>query len=216
MNSKKLVLTAFFSMMIFAFPTKVHAESEYEEITYDDLVNRIDKKRTVIQSNTNHPLDNIMLHAGFGLVTSFTNLNIGDKTINRQQNGFQITAGIDLFSPDWMAEGAIVNFGSDSSGTEQRNLHELDMKVVYKNHLAGDTIVRYGFGFATRQYKFSDSVTGANYDESTPAWLGSVGVESMISKYFGIAGDLGLKSAMVSRTIDKNAIDFAIRFNSYF
>lgn len=195
--------------------TKVCA-TEYEEITYDDLVSRLNKKKNSIQSDIYHPLDTIMIHAGFGLISSVSTLKAANQEFTRQQNGFQVSLGIDLFSAQWAAEGSILNYGTDSSGTETRSLHELDMKILYRNYITDTLAYRIGTGLSTRHLKISDSQNGLNIDDTTPAWIASAGLETYISRNFSVGADVGLKLAMVTRTADKSAFNLALKLNSYF
>jgi hypothetical protein len=196
--------------------TKVHA-AEYEEVTYEDLVNRLNKKKVSIENSSgHHPMDDILIHAGAGLVTSVTSIKINDQNFTRQQNGFQLSMGIDLFSDQWAAEGTILNFGTENSGSETRSLHEVQMKVIYRNKMNAQMGVRVGGGFSTRTLKISDPVAGLYINDTTPAWAGSLGLDSYLTKSFSIGADLSLKSAMIATTTDKSSVDFTIRLNSYF
>lgn len=211
-----MLFTALLMMSLVLMSTTKVCATEYEEITYDDLVNRLNKKKTSIQSNINHPLDSIMIHAGFGLVSSVSSIRIGNSESSRQQNGFQLSFGIDLFSEQWAAEGTILNYGTDSSGSETRTLRELDMKILYRSKWADGLSSRFGAGLSTRTLKISDTQTALNINDTTPAWVFSAGLESFLSRNFSIGTDLGFKFAMISRTADKNAVNFALRLNSYF
>src|SRR5579871_1598762 len=111
------LLAAFFCAS--CFPTKVQAQ-EYDEVSYDDLINQINKKHaqnSQIQNN-NSILDDITLHAGFGLITSNMTVQEPNRTEQLQLTGFQMSFGIDLFSPNFVAEGALRNFGSANDGSE--------------------------------------------------------------------------------------------------
>src|SRR5689334_20548769 len=104
-------IRSFTLISLLASSTFVWAAADYEEVSYDDLLNQINKRKTHVIQNANDPLDQMRLHAGFGLITSANNINTGGgRDTLKYQNGFQLSLGIDLFSPNWIAETTLRNF----------------------------------------------------------------------------------------------------------
>ena len=87
--------------------------NEYEELSYEDLVEQISrKKQKVIRQTETNPLDDIQLHAGIGLITALNTMSVGDRSFARTMQGFEISMGIDLFSRFWTSEAVLRTFGS--------------------------------------------------------------------------------------------------------
>lgn len=107
---------------------KVQAQSQdYEEVSYEDLIQRLSKKKTKVMNEQvgASVLDDIMIHAGIGLTTSALNYFDGKGTGEKHANGFQLSFGIDLFSPNW-ASG---NVGAKSWWFD-RSKKEIDSYTV--------------------------------------------------------------------------------------
>ncbi|GIL17778.1 MAG: hypothetical protein BroJett040_15290 [Oligoflexia bacterium] len=215
-RSFQILFFVVITFTLMALSTKVQA-SDYEEVSYDDLINRLNKKKSkVIQSQSSSPLDDIMIHAGFGLVTTVSNVNFGDRNYSHTYNGFQLSFGIDLFSPDWVAEGAIRNYGNAQTGSEYRTLRETDMKVMYRGKTSDRGGYRLGTGLATRYFKVNDPINNVHISDTTPSALFFGGIDASINRHFGVGIEVGYRSAMVNYTSDKNSVDFMLRMDSFF
>jgi hypothetical protein len=197
--------------------TTLVGAQEYEEVSYADLVQKLNRKKTSLKSlDESHSLDQIMIHAGAGLVSGLATYTYGGSEQVRQHSGIQLSFGIDLFSPSWMAEAALRNFGTGQSGTETRSLRETSMKIYYRSLSQKSTRLRFGTGIATRYLKVSDDFNGLAINETTPAFLGSVGIDSYINKNFSLGIEGMFRTAMLGSTFDKNSFDLMLRFDTYF
>jgi hypothetical protein len=198
--------------------TLVQAAGEYEEVSYDDLVNQINKRKSSVIRNANDPLDDIKLHAGFGLITSANNVRTtsGGRDTLKYQNGFQISLGIDLFSPNWSSELAIRNFGKAESGTETRSLREFDLKFMNRDHWTDKTGYRLGAGIGNRYLKIDDEYNEVSVNDTTPTALLFGGIDAFASKNLSIGVEAGLRTSMVNQSADKNSFDLTVRLDTYF
>ncbi|MEZ0391539.1 MAG: hypothetical protein ACAH59_04945 [Pseudobdellovibrionaceae bacterium] len=204
-----------FSLLFFA-STLVQA-AEYEEVSYDDLVNQLNKRKTSVQRGSNDPLDDIQLHAGFGLITSANNVNTGGgRDTLKYQNGFQMSLGIDLFSPSWTSELALRNFGQAKSGTETRSLREFDLKFMNRNHLSEGAGYRIGAGIGNRYLKIDDEYNDVSIDDSTPIAVFFGGLDAFVSKNLSLGIETGIRTSMINSTADRSALDLTIRLDTYF
>lgn len=218
MNTKmflKRFLQSLLLIVLTLVAAKVQAE-KVEEISYDDLVNRLNKKKSQYSAPSGTNLDDIALHAGAGLVSSFTTLNVNGTDFSRQINGFQISFGIDLFHPSWMAEGALRNFGNTTIGSETLTLRENDLKVLYRAKVNDKAGFRAGTGLSTRSTKYENRSTGADISESTPSWIFFGGLEAYVNKSLSLGIEGGYRSSMISRNSDKGAIDMMVRLDTHF
>jgi hypothetical protein len=162
------------------------------------------------------PLDSLQIHAGFGLTAAANRVNIDGTNSFKYQSGFQISAGIDLFTPHWVAEAALRNFGQIQSGTEVRTLREYDLKVLYRDLIDSKMGYRAGMGLGNRFMRITDDLYELNYESNTPTSLMFGGIDFYTSKNLSFGLEAALRSAMVNSTIDRNAGDLTLRMDCYF
>jgi hypothetical protein len=205
----------FWFVAILLTSTLAQAAADYEEVSYDDLVNQINRRKSSVVQDANDPLDNIKIHAGFGLLTSANNINTGGgRDTLKYQNGFQLSLGIDLFSPQWASEMDIRNFGQAHSGTETRSLREFDLKLMHRNMFSNSTGYRMGAGLGTRYLKLDDGDT--HIDNSTPTAVLFGGLDIYAAKNFSVGLESGFRTSMVNQTNDRSSLDFTLRLDTYF
>lgn len=211
-----LALFLFFASSILA--TKVRADeasSTYEEVSYDDLINRLHKKKSQFISNQTSVLDDITLHAGIGLVTTAVSVEQNSHFSQMNLNGFQLSLGVDLFSPNWVAEGAIRNFGSGGDNISNHSFREVDLKTFYRSPSSNNTVgYRLGAGLATQYLDFKDP--GISVSESSPAMILFGALETNISRNFGLGVEFGYRSSLLSSNADKSSIDMMLRMDTFF
>ncbi len=212
--SRNLVLIV--SFLTFFVATIVQAEPAYEEVTYDDLVNQISKKRKQLSPNSSPQLDELKIYAGVGLITGVNSVRVLGSESYKYQNGFQISLGIDLFSPFFASEAVLRNFGQSHSGSETRSFREFDLKFLYHNRIDSQVGFRAGAGLGTRYFKLSDPVSGADINDSTPTSVLFSGIDVFASSALTLGFEAGFRSAMITSTADKNAVDFTFRIDTQF
>lgn len=181
-----------------------------EELTYDDLVNALASRQKRLQKPEASAFDDVRVHAGFGLVNSFSTFEIAGKTATRYQNGLQLSAGVDLFSRNWFAETAWRNFGQTKNGSEEHNLRELDLKFGYRDRIDKMWSYRLQAGLADRSLHLSDPAKDIRIDDTTPNVLASGGVALDINSHASLNFDAAAKTPVIGRTADKGSFDFAL------
>ncbi len=201
------------------------AATDYEEVSYDDLVNQLHEKKNSYRFEGNDPFQQNKIHVGFGLLTSMTNTEYDGGKSMKYQNGFQLSLGIDLFSPIWAAEGNLRNFGQAHSGTETRSLREFALKLMHRDRFNGarDSLngggslgYRAGFGVGNRYLRISDDINGLVVNDNTPAMVFFGGLDAYASKNFSIGIETDYHASLVGNTADKGALDFTFRLDTYF
>lgn len=197
-------------------PTLVQASEpkdsrDYQEVTYDDLLNELSSKQKQQTANGYSPFDQVMIHAGLGYISSFSNYQANNQNFSRFQTGLQLSLGIDLFSPNWYSEGVFRNYGVSSQGDETINLKEFDLKVGYKAPLSGVWSYTLATGLANRFLTIQDPSRDIHVDSTTPSLLVSGGVYLNPNRNVAIGVETSAHSALVSRTADKDSFDFALR-----
>ena len=192
------------------------AAADSEEISYDDLINRISQKRSAIAHESSNSFDSLFIHAGFGLLTSVTNVKMNGTDSYRYQNGFLLSLGIDLFSQNLYAEGSLQNYGQTTSGTETRSLREFDLRLCYRDEIANRTAFHLGSGLATRIFKLSDPSSNRRFEQTTPSLVLIGGVDSYLNKNVSVGFEAAWQTALTTNTFDKNSIDLGVRLDTHF
>lgn len=210
----QIVLVAF---SFFSAPTLVQAaasSSDYEEVSYDDLLNELSSKKKNFVKKEQSSFDDVRLHAGIGYANSFTNISTQNENFSRHASGIQLSVGMDLFSANWYSEGVFRNYGLTSSGSEEFTLREVDLKIGYTNNLQSIWSYSLSSGLSNRFLRFSDSSRGISVDDTTPSLVISSGMTAQLHKNLSIGAEIGARSALVNRTADKNSVDFALRLTT--
>ncbi|HRO68682.1 MAG TPA: hypothetical protein PL182_14005, partial [Pseudobdellovibrionaceae bacterium] len=159
-------------LLIPPFETKAQSPSD----SFDDLVNELSARQRRNEGvAAESPFDKIQIHGGMGLINSFSTFQIDGKNSARYQNGLQLSMGVDLFSPNWVAEVAWRNFGLTRDGSEEHSLKEFDLKLGYKDRIEGPWSYRLQSGLAQRELKLTDSMKNIRVEAATPAILASAG-----------------------------------------
>jgi hypothetical protein len=212
------ILALFLFLISSVLATKVRADdatSDYEEISYDDLISRLHKKKSQVISNQTSVLDDSAIHAGIGLITSAISVQQNNHNSQLNLNGFQISLGIDLFSPNWVAEGAIRNFGTGGSGADTHSFREVDLKTFYRKLETPNSFgYRLGAGLATQYLDLHEA--GIAVSESSPAMILFGAIDIPISRNFGFGTELGYRSSLLSSNADRNSIDLMLRLDTFF
>jgi hypothetical protein len=196
--------------------TMVHADDGYEEVTYDDLISQINKQKKVVSQAVPNRFDELKIRAGFALITSVNSVKVNNQDLYKYQNGFQISLGIDLFSTNFASEAVLRNFGQTRSSSETRSLREFDLKFYYHDFVDQNISVKAGAGIGNRNFKLSDPVISADINDSTPISIFFGGMDAHLSKNLSMGIEFGLRSAMVTTTADKNAMDISFRLDTAF
>ncbi|KYG64286.1 hypothetical protein AZI87_13700 [Bdellovibrio bacteriovorus] len=201
---------------VFSSSTLVQAasSSDYEEVSYDQLLDELSSKKNVMAAKQTSSFDDVRLHAGIGYVNTFTNIATQNKNFNRHASGIQLSMGMDLFSPNWYSEGVFRNYGVTSSGAEELSLKEFDLKMGYTNKLESIWNYSLSAGLSNRFMRFTDPTRNIDVNDTTPSLVVSSGFAAQVHKNLSLGAELSARSAMVNRTADKNSFDFAFRLTT--
>ena len=214
-NSVKVVwailLSTLTSTIVWASSSQDSGKN-YEELSYDDLLNELTSKKQKLQESNS--TETPRLHAGIGYAHSFSNFATNGDKFSRHATGIQLSVGTDLISPEWYAEGIFRNYNSDPDGSENFSLRELEAKIGYTNLLQNVWHYSISTGISNRFLKFSDSSRGINVDESTPDLVVATGIFAQVHKNISFGGEVSARTSMVSHSADQNSFDFALRLNT--
>ena len=223
MQASKTFKALLVSSALFLLPTLVWAETynppvssdsnDYQEVTYDDLVNELSAKKKALVKKEKSPFDDVGLHAGVGYANSLTNLSTHGESLTRDAAGVEVSVGMDLFSPNWYAEGLFRNYGVNTSGNESMTLREFDLEIGYTDKLEGIWSYDLSTGLANRFLSYSDSSKNISVDEVSPNFIVSTGLRAQLIKNLSLGANVSAATAMIGSTADKNSFDFAFRLN---
>lgn len=189
------------------------ANSEYEEISYEDLVQRLNSKKSRIRDHSaTNPLDDNLIRAGFGIVSGLQTYHFHNQADTRNLSGFQISLGVDLFSRHWTAETVLRNQGNSSS----MSLKETDVKILYREDLASGVGFHLGLGLTTRDLRVLQPGGSPLTVNASPSGMGSVALFTGLNRFLSLGIELSARSALVDETPDRWGADATLRLDSAF
>ncbi len=200
------------------------AVSEGEDQSFDAIVNDLSRQvdrpapssKAHVGSPTSDSFDAVMFHGGVGLGGVAETLNLPDgKQVYFGQKGIQVSFGIDLFSPNWLAEGTYRNFAQSDSSAIHVALQEFEMKFLYKTMIAPQAGLRAGGGLSARYMTVTEPTSTATV-YTTPSGLATIGLDVYLNEKFSLGVDLTGRSSMVSETPDKSSADATLRMDAHF
>jgi hypothetical protein len=208
---KKLIL---FLAVIFTTNSLWALEEEsYED--YDTMVNEMTSKAPKKHGDL-FDFDSLNLHFGFGFNNSMLNLKSKNESpSNVSVQGFTLGMGIDLFSPEYVAEADYSNYNPSDKEEYSYKLREFDLKVYYHKHLNSFFIGKAGGGLGAR-YLTVTSPNGNSESDSTPVGMIFVGGEIMLGNHLGFLSDLTFKNALSGGTPEKYSLDLALGVSGHF
>ncbi len=188
--------------------------NSYED--YDSIVGDLSSRTTGRRSEDLIDLDSMKLHAGFGMTNTLIDLrsngnNPGKVTLQ----GFQISLGIDLFSPNVVTEVGLINYNSVSKDSYKYSLKEFDLKTYYRHHLNRIVALRGGAGLGVRYFDIRDPENGSTEYTNPVAQL-LVGGEAKLGKKLSFITELSYKNSMSSASPEKGALDLAFKVDGHF
>lgn len=210
------LIPALFFAIILVTPAKSLAtafddtSTEYEEVSYDDLLGRISNKKSYLKKESVSPFDDVLIHVGLGYVSSFSRTSIPENQLSNQLSGLQLSLGINLFSPRWYSEANWRNFGVYSRFAQEISLRELDFRIGFQDELSAKWKYRLSTGLATRFLHFSDAQKSISMDTTTPAMIVSFGIFASLSDYVSLGAETSMRSPLVSST-DKGSWDLSLQ-----
>jgi len=212
---KKFIYSLSISLVALALwpsqsPARSAEDPEYEEVSYDDLLQRISHKKTYLKQESASPFDDVLIHVGLGYVTAFSQTSIQGNNLSNQFSGLQLSLGINLFSPHWYSEAAWRNYGVQNHFTQETGLRELDFRLGYQDALNGQWNYRLGTGLATRFFHYSDTAKDINIDATTPAMMINFGLFAKMSEFVSLGAEASFRSPLVSSN-DKGSWDLSLQ-----
>lgn len=203
-------------LKVLAFAPFVQSQTYY---SFDDIVRELSADDISAQSRTQvtpqRPgIESVRIHAGVGFINSRIRLDsphAGSK--GKTLNGFEAYMGIDLFSSNWIAEGAIRSFNPEEYLGSKISLREFDLRFVYLAPVIPAINFRGAAGLSARYLDLNQPIEGINDNQfTTPASLLSLGFSSNLTHHLSLGADVAYRMALTSDSIDKGSVDGGLRF----
>jgi hypothetical protein len=203
-------------------------EDEDEVFGYDAIVNELNREvdhparlRAKAVHAANDPLENVMFHFGVGGTTMMESLNFADGSqMFVGLKGMQFTAGIDLFSPYWMAEGSLRNFGQGADQPTHVSVQEFELKMVFHERFYKQFAFHVGGGLSARYLSIENQSTNSqnkgqtnSSDYTTPTSVASGGFSYFFTDRFSVGFEAAARTALISETLDRNSYDATLRLD---
>lgn len=215
--------------------TNVHAyEDEDSVMNFDEIVSQLSQPNTSkyqFSRTGKDPFENVLIHGGVSFISSSITMGgYGIENMSAFHKGVEASMGIDLFSKNWSAEGAVRSFGPQSSNNTEYRLKEFDIKIIYRNHLAYKSKWKLGFGVSSR-YLTVKSLPQNNIDEvilmnsapkateqkfTTPASILSIGTEGYVTDTISIGVEIAYRNSLIEETADISSLEAAFKVEGHF
>jgi Outer membrane protein beta-barrel domain len=204
-----------------------HAQDDEDEVVgYDVIVENLNRQVTASDAATSKanqqkppaedPFETVWMHAGAGFVQNVQAISLPDgNTAYLSQKGVQASVGIDLFSPNWAAEGTVRSFNDNDDKQTQVTLKEFELKAYYKDRIARSLGLRVGGGISGRYMTISRPGL-STLDYTTPSSVGTVGLDLFLTDRFSIGAEISGRSAMITETLDRGSLDGSVRLDAHF
>lgn len=191
--------------------------------SYDDIISELAGSNNRLATatptqSTGIGLEDVRLHASVGAIASSTQLNgRGELPKSQAMSGAELVLGIDLFSREWLAEGAIRSFQTQDILDTSISLREFDLRIVREFKMSRSNHLRFGSGISTRYISFGQAPTddiGAEY--TTPALVALLGYKFNLIESVNLTADITYRPSLISDSIDDGALDGGLRIGGSF
>lgn len=220
----KLLIALIFAATAFSVSTHAAEVEEFED--FDNIVKSLSQSTSHIEGDIGRdPFDLVKLHFSVGVINNFLSLSTDRGPASGFESGMQATLGIDLFSDNWLAEGAVRSFSESEIENSLVALREFDLKIIYRMYPNRKIIPYLGFGVAASYLSIKESSSptslapslvtkSAKY--STPNSILLAGAHYRFTDALGMALDFSYRAPMIDETIQRSSVDMTLRLNTTF
>ncbi len=193
-----------------------------DEIPYEQLVRELNSKvhqqqRQWVQNTSIDPFEKLQIHLSLGFIQTVNTLQIADRSISRLEDGFQLGAGIDLFSKEWIAEGILKNFGQSTQNESRLALREFDLRLAYLQEAPEHRMkLRLTNGLGARYLRYNSLWSKVNTYQTTPIYVVGVGFIIPMGSHFELDFEFQGHMSLISDTIDRQGLGIVIRLDNIF
>ncbi|OQW46862.1 MAG: hypothetical protein A4S09_02845 [Proteobacteria bacterium SG_bin7] len=215
MNTKRKKFVSFLFAASLSSTSLAAVDDDESSIGFDSIVKDLTSSTSSIaQLPGSDPFDYVMIHFGVGLVNSYISYHSNVGPVSGLHQGFQATLGIDLFSKNWQAEGAVRTFSETEINNTRASLHEFDLKIIYTFTSYSSLEPYMGLGVAARYLDVTESGKVSKF--TTPSSILNLGTAYKLSDGIAIAGEVSYRKPFIDETAERSAVDLALRLNTHF
>lgn len=207
------VLLALPSTMVWAYG---NLQESYQEVSYDDLINELNtqtssaaKAKVDKKNSAQNPV-----RIGVGFVHSFTQLQLNNETTDRSQNGLQLSAAMNLDTPNVYAEGIFRNFSGSSMKNENLQIQQADARVGLMRELTAPWKYTLMTGVSARLTQASNSEKNYSVNEISPSFTAGLGAMAEIHHNVHLGVEVAGRTALFGRNSEKTSADVSVRLDT--
>lgn len=191
-------------------------ERDYQELTYEDLVNELNEKKSKVEIQNQKTTTGGMRVLSLGLVNTQSNIRINNSDQVRALDGFHLAYGKELSTQNTILEGLYRHFQNDFSGSERRSAYEASARLIQKNPLSVNTGTRLGGSLGLRHVNIRDRKNNVSVYETTPHLGALLGFEVFASRFTSLSLEAQARIALDAASEDKSGLDLTLRMDSFF
>lgn len=196
--------------------------TDAEEVPFDELVKELNtkvnmKNRIQTSTNTGDPFDRLQIHLSLGFIQTVNSLLVADRSISRLEDGVQLGLGVDIFSPEWVAEGLLKNYGRSTQNDTNVSLREFDLRLSYLQQAPQNKMkFRLANGLGARYLRYTNKWTDLSQMQTTPVYLLGFGLLIPMGSHFDLGIEVQGHMALISESIDRHGLSLILRLDNVF
>lgn len=205
---------AVFNLILSVFSV-AHAEEENYR-GFDSIVNDLSQTKTKAPVAEANSLDQVMIHFALSAVNNFSTVKSQGNQTAISNRGLGLHLGIDLFSPQWLAEGSFLNFGDQEHEEILSSLREFNLKILHQNKISKTLGVRFGGGIAGRYLRLENKKFRTAEEYSIPSSVISGMFETYLNQTFSLGIGLDYRTPIIDDVPETANLDLGLRLNGQF
>lgn len=195
-------------MLILGSFVQAVASTDYEELTYQDLVDQLSQKKSnLVKQNTPSPEQNYQVRVGF--TNSFAKVNAPSSHYDISQGGVMVGFGLELEQKKWYAEGLFKNFSSSDHPNISVSFRELEARMGLQTQLEQKYAFKAFAGGNFRFLDYRDLKAGKSENLMTPSLNVGLAGEVFMNQIFSMGAEWVYRSPLASSS-DLGSWDLSI------
>lgn len=191
-------------------------ERDYQELTYEDLVNELNEKKSKVETQNQKTTTGGMRVLSLGLVNTQSNVRISNSDQVRAMSGFHLAYGKELTTQNTILEGLYRHYQNDYSGSERRSAYEASARLIQKKSISSLTGTRLGGALGLRHLNIKDAGNNVSVYETTPHLGALIGFDFFASRFTSLSIEAQARFALDAASQDRSGLDLTLRMDSFF
>jgi len=193
-----------------------------EEVPFEDYVRELNSRVSIkdrIQTGASKidPFESLQIHFSLGMIQTVNSLLVADRSISRLEDGVMLGLGIDLFTPEWVAEGLLKNYGRSTQNDSSLALREFDLRLSYLQQAPQNKMkFRLSNGLGARYLRYTNKWSGFSLLQTTPVYLLGFGLLIPMGSHFDLGVEVQGHLSLINETIDRHGLSLLLRLDNFF